>query len=214
MTKESPLEHAAEIYDPFDAAEVKRLNEYVTDVEELVASGFFKSDGWQWKLEGARDADAAEQWNVNQEWEYPGERAVREVAVIFRPLYNDHEPSSYNHVIKLLSGHVCESARRQEALDELRKLRKWKTEVLRMSGVAFNINGEDLTPEKLIDLWLHGRYLHKGNENSDQIDAFPFAGMLQSEFMGAMERLSHVFWVGRNVVQPILTTPSLLPAAA
>lgn len=148
-----------------------------------------------------------------QHFSYAGERAVRNAAVLFRSLYNDHEASSYNHVINLLTAHLRESPRRQEALDALRALRKWKGEVLRMPGVAVSINGEDLMPEKLIDLWLHGRYLHKGNAKSDLIDSLPFAVVLQGEFMGAMQRLSHVFWVGRNVVKPILAEPSLLPAA-
>jgi hypothetical protein len=139
---------------------------------------------------------------------------VREVAVLFRPLYNDHEASSYNHALKLLSRRVGESPSRQEALDALRDLRKWKGEVLRMPGVAFNVNGEDLTPGKLIDLWLHGRYLHKGNANSDLLDSLPFAAVLQSEFMSLMYNLSQVFWIGRNVVAPILSTPALLPVAA
>jgi len=209
MADDSPLEHPEDVYAPFSANEVKRLHEYVTAVEELVECDLLKSDGWKWKIEGGQANDP-----VLQHFEYPGERAVRDTAVVFRPLYNDHEASSYNHVIKLLSEHIRESPRRQEALDALRALRKWKGEVLRMPGVAFNINGDDLTPEKLIDLWLHGRYLHKGNAKSDLIDALPFAALLQSEFMDVMYRLSHVFWVGHNVAKLVLAAPSLLPAPA
>lgn len=59
--------------------------------------------------------------------------------------------------------------------------------------MAININGENLSPERLIALWLHGRYLHKANEKSAVIDAFPVPAILKSDFMSAMHRLSHVF---------------------
>jgi hypothetical protein len=34
-----------------------------------------------------------------------------------------------------------------------------------MRGIAITMNGKDLSSEDLIDLWLHGHYLHKGNES-------------------------------------------------
>jgi hypothetical protein len=72
---------------------------------------------------------------------------------------------------------------------------------------------EDLTPEVLIDLFLHGKYLHKGNEKSDKLDAWPLAQVAQQVFFGAMTSLSEVYWVGRNVVAEVLKVPTILNAA-
>jgi hypothetical protein len=51
---------------------------------------------------------------------------------------------------------------------------------------------EELTPEVLIDLLLHGRYVHKGNEKSDKLDAWPLAHVAQQSFFDAMHGLSQV----------------------
>jgi hypothetical protein len=204
VTDESPLERPpAEIYTPFDVGEVKRLSEYVADVEELVEADFFKSGGWKWRLTGGVLDPTEEEIN------YPGEQALHQIAGRFRQLYADHEPTSYNHILKIVGAHVGESPRRQDAIDAIRDLRRWKREAVQHRGVSFDINGEDLTTEALIDLWLHGHYLHKGNAKADKLDALPLKSVLLSEFMGAISRLSQVFWIGRNVVKPILETPSL-----
>lgn len=36
--------------------------------------------------------------------------------------------------------------------------------------------------------------------------------LTRDEFLRAIHMLSQVYWVGRNVVKPILATPSLVPA--
>jgi hypothetical protein len=65
----------------------------------------------------------------------------------------------------------------------------------------------------LIDLFLHGKYLHKGNEKSDKLAAWPLAHLLQDSFFGAMKQLSQIYWVGRNVVAEVLKVPALLDHA-
>jgi len=69
---------------------------------------------------------------------------------------------------------------------------------------------EELTPTVLIDLFLHGKYLHKGNEKSDKLAAWPLAHLLQDSFFGAIKQLSQIYWVGRNVVAEVLKVPALL----
>jgi hypothetical protein len=209
VSNASVLDRPADVFTRFSALETKRLREYVEDVQELAASALFagSNSGWKWQLSGGDDEPAV------QTWSYPGERAVRNAAVVFRPLYKDGEGASYARTMKLLTGHVADGRDKDEALGQLRDLRKWKAEALQIRTMAFNVNGEDLTPARLIDLWLHGKYLHKGNEKSDFLDALPHAAMLQAEFMDAMHRLARVFWVGRNVVVAVLSEPTLLPAA-
>jgi hypothetical protein len=211
---DSVLRLAAEIYSPFDARETRRLREYVESVEDLVESAFFKHG----KNTVTLSAEAG--GPLMSTIDYPGEEAVRAVVGLFRQLYNHHEPTSYNSVLKLLGHHVNErdSAHREAAVAELRALRVWEKEALRPTMQLIwqhtrtdgTVEEEELTPAVLIDLFLHGRYLHRGNEKSDKLDAWPMAHLAQQSFFGAMMTLSQVYWVGANVVREILKVPALL----
>ncbi len=214
---DSVLRLAAEIYSPFDIRETRRLRGYVSDVEELVGSAFFQPG--EQKLTLSAEMGGPLQSTLI----YPGEEAVRAIVGLFRQLYNPHEPTSYHQTIKLLSRHAHErgSQHRDVAVAELRALREWQKDALRPTialkwqharpdgSIGYE---EDLTPELLIDLFLHGKYLHKGNEKSDKLDAWPLAQVAQQSFFGAMTALSQVYWVGRNVVAEVLNAPALLNA--
>lgn len=206
---------AADIYTPFCTQETRRLRSYIADVEELVGSTFFQPG--EQKLTLSAELGGPLQSSLT----YPGEEAVRAVVGLFRQLYNHHEPTSYHQILKLLSRHSHErgSEHRDAAVAELKALREWEKEALRPT-IALKwqharsdgsiANEEDLTPEVLIDLFLHGKYLHKGNEKSDKLAAWPYAHLLQQSFFGAMIALSQVYWVGRNVVAQVVTVPSLV----
>lgn len=212
---DSVLRLAAVIYTPFDAQETRRLRGYIVDVEELVGSTFFQPG--EQKLTLSAEMGGPLQSSLT----YPGEEAVRAVVGLFRQLYNHHEPTSFHQILKLLSRHAHErgSEHRAAAVAELKALREWEKQALRPTialkwqharadgSIAYE---EDLTPEVLIDLFLHGRYLHKGNAKSDKLDAWPYAHLLQQSFFGAMIALSQVYWLGRNVVDQVVTAPSLV----
>lgn len=214
---DSVLRLAAEIYSPFDARETQRLRTYVADVEELVGSAFFQPGEQKLTLSAEMGGP------LQSTLVYPGEEAVRAVVGLFRQLYNHHEPTSYHQIIKLLSRHAHEhgSEHRDAAVAELKALREWEKDALRPTTaltwhharpdgtIAYE---EELTPEVLIDLFLHGKYLHKGNEKSDKLDAWPLTHVAQQVFFSAMTALSQVFWVGRNVIVEVLKVPALLDA--
>jgi hypothetical protein len=209
---------ASEIYSPFDRQESRRLRQYVADVEEFVGSRFF---------------DSGEQ-SVTVSWEqggplkseivYPGEEAVRAVVGLFRQLYSPGEPTSFISIMKLLSSHVHtrDSVYRDAALSDLKELRKWPQEELRPHvGMTMrtrradaSIEVENYTPTLLIDLFLHGKYLHKGNEKSDRLEAWPLANVAQQVFLTSMWILAKIFYTGANVVREVLAVPDLLDGAA
>jgi hypothetical protein len=208
---ESPLELAEQIYAPFMHTEVRRLQHFVADVEGLAKSPLFSEQQNVFHISADMNGP------VEQKLDYNGEEAIHAVVGRFRQLYNTRERSSYSQVLKLLGEHVHqrESPLQREALDALKELRTWEKDVRNAkSGIEINFNDEVLTGSVLIDMFVHGHYLHKGNELSDKLDAFPLRGILLSEFIRAMTMLIQVFWVGRNVVVEILKTPSLLPAPA
>ena len=204
---ESPLEHAAEIYAPFDARETARLRQFVTDVEELAASSFFDSPGQKFKLAWSADDET-----LTTELPYAGEEAVRAVVPLFRQLYADREPTSYVQVMNLLSRHIKarESDLQADAIKALRELRRWPNEILASPGIKLVMNDEVLSPAVLVDLFLHGHYLHKGNEKSEKLAQWPVADVTRHVFFTTILQLRNVYWVGRNVVLRVLAQPQLL----
>ena len=92
------------------------------------------------------------------------------VAGPFRILYKPQEKTSFMAIMKLLISHVrSDSVRRPEALDELRDLRKGRAEILSRSTIRMilerrqadgSVLEDIMTTERLIDLWLHGHFLH------------------------------------------------------
>lgn len=200
---DSPLEHPADVYRPFDASESKRLRTYAEDVSTLVAFRFFQ---------GPKLSVTIAEPGIGDTLEGPDEEAVYAVAALFRSLYLDHEPTSYNAILKLLSRSVRarESPTQREATDELRSLRRLKARALSAGMNTITSSGRELTPEVLIDVFLNTTYLHKDDTKMDALEDLQGDAFLMFEFLGAVQRLSQVFWVGRLVVSPILKTASLL----
>lgn len=205
---ESPLQLASEIYAPFDGAETRRLRHFVADVEGLRHSALFSNPT------NIVTISAGINQPLKEKLEFAGEEAVHAVVGRFRQIYNRHEPTSYSQTLKLLGRHVHDrpSPHQREALDALKELRDSEDEARKStSGIEIKVNNDVMTGPVLIDLFVHGHYLHKGNPKSDLLEAFPLRGMLLSEFIRAMTVLMHVYWIGRNVVARVLETPSLLP---
>ena len=200
---DSPLEHPADIYNPFDASESKRLQTYADDVEKLFAFRFFH---------GPNLSVTIAEPGVGDTLEGPDDEAVHAIAGLFRSLYLDHEPTSYNAILKLLSRSVHErdAPRQRAATEELRNLRKWKERALSAGINTFTASGLELTPEVLIDVFLNTAYLHKDDAKIGALEGLQGDTFLMFEFLGAVQRLSEVFWIGRLAVSPILKTASLL----
>jgi len=205
---DSPLEHPAEIYSPFDAEETRRLTTFADDVDSFVNSAFFKD------LKLSLTVGAEELGPLGERLEYPGEEAVRAVAALFRSLYESGEHASFHATLNLLSRHVRERnpSSEQEVLDIFRGLKRWKAQALRPRGLRIAINGQELLPRDLIELFLYGVYLHKDPEKVALLEQFAPVGILQLEFLSTMQILSKLYGAtAREVVRPILETPSLVP---
>jgi hypothetical protein len=167
---DSILRDAAKIYSPFNLRETRRLRGYVADVEEFVQSSFFRSGNQKLTLSAGMGGP------LQSSITYPGEEAVRAVVALFRQLYNHHEPTSFHQILKLLSHHAHElgSEHCEAAVGELKALRDWEKQALtpamelklqHTTQDGSVVHEENYTPEVLIDLFLHGKYLHKGKKS-------------------------------------------------
>jgi hypothetical protein len=111
MAEESPLEHPAEIYSRFDAAETRHLRTYVDDVKAFTNMVFFANPARSLRIEDR--PSTVRLTEIDDE-------AVRAVTGLFRSLYVPTEPTSYRATFNLLKRHVYESPLRDAALHELR----------------------------------------------------------------------------------------------
>jgi hypothetical protein len=121
----------------------------------------------------------------------------------------------------LSRGVASDSPTRSDALEELRGFPKWENDTLQPKvGLSLKTNAPDgsavseqtLIPKILIDPFLHGHYLHKGNAKSDQLDAFPLSDITRHVFLATMTELCWVYYTTANFVRQVLAMPDLVDA--
>jgi hypothetical protein len=92
----------------------------------------------------------------------------------------------------------------------------WSRELLNNNAMTIMRGHVKMTAEEIIDLYLHGRYLHKDPAKRAELEAFPAREAMHGEFLRAVQLLGHVYYIVRNVVAAVLDEPSVLltPAPA
>jgi hypothetical protein len=213
---ESLLDNPVGIFSPFDGEELKRLRGYVDRVERLVSLRFFQQRQ-SVEIMGANEGVIT----VGQDGF--DEEALMAVAGIFRMLYLPHEKSSFTATMNLLLRHVSiDAPQRAAALAELREIKGGRSELLKRSDIAMVlerrhpdgfITRERMSTETLIDLWLHGHFLHDENEKSQALDQWPIKHIPLFEFCGAIRRFARLFVAGRLVVVKALEAQIGAPAS-
>jgi hypothetical protein len=128
-------------------------------------------------------------------------------------LYESGEGTSLHRTLNLLCDHVREheSPLQEQAMDELRMIRKWHKEAAKPHGLRIEMDGRNLTPKVLIEVFLYGRYLHKDQDKLALLEQAAPVALLQFEFLSTMQVLAKIYrCVGQEVVRPILKTRSLV----
>lgn len=207
MADESVLEHPAEIYSPFDADEVERLATYKDDVERWTSMAFFTDPT---RSLGPKKPGEERTFRLSD----IDDEAAHAAMPLFRSLYTGTEPTSFKSTMNLLKRHVRPSPHRDEALHDLQAVKDWeKEEIAHTLGLKLKLGEQEFTPEANIKAHLHGVYLHKDPARRRELKPFP-DGLVRSEMLGKAYTLGQVYWIGRNIVAPILEEPSLLPETA
>jgi hypothetical protein len=153
------------------------------------------------------------------EMEEPDDEAVRAAITQFRQIYTPSEPHSFNRTMKLLKRtiHECDGPDREEALALFDGHIDAAKEALGTVGIGISFERpdgvEDMTPERIIDAYMHGHYLHGGNkltELAKQLDALqPWP---RYTLYSVMYALTAVYWNAANATDIVLNTPELLDA--
>jgi hypothetical protein len=208
VTDDSPLCHPAKIYTPFDAAETERLQTYVDDVAALAGMSFFADPGRSLRREGVAVGNRINLLDIDDE-------AIRAVVGLFRSIHLPGERTSFFKTFDMLKRHVVRgSPRRVPVLHELQAFLRWEEELLDRTPTKIVVGEKTIAAREIVDAYLHARYLHKdaGIWRRSGLHVVP-EGLSKDEFLRVIHTLTQLYWVGRNAVKPILTTPSLLPAS-
>jgi hypothetical protein len=191
------------------------LRSFVSDARRLGHMRFFEEVPTNASMSFDRES------GLTAKMAEPDDEALRAAITQFRQLYTAHEPHSFSKVRELLkrSVHEHDGPQRSAALAALAQYNE--AERVAMAGVGMGIVFEDATSgernemdtRKIIDAYLHGRYLHSGNDKSKlaaNLDDIPV--MARFTFYTVMLALRNLYWMLANAVDRVLTEDSLLDA--
>jgi hypothetical protein len=144
---------------------------------------------------------------------------------LFRMLYIGSEPTSFLATINLLKGAVrVDAPLKKTVLQELKSLSRGFERAKRTAGIGMivewveadgkRVGSERMDPERLIDLWLHGYFLHAENDKANELERWPIEHVPLWELCGAVRRLTNIFRIGREVVWVALEQDAATTAAA
>ena len=207
------LASPVDIFTPFSAPEQERLRRYVERVQKLLNLSFFKSPGETLKIMGCDDGV------VTSGTDGFDEEALMATIGLFRMLYHETDHTGFMATMNLLLSHVrSDSPVRDEALKDLRGLKRGRADILRRSDIGMVVQRirpdgscveERMSTKRLVDLWLNGYFLHGDEAKTAALEEWPIEHLPLWEFCGTIRRFAQLFAVGRNVVVKVLESPEL-----
>jgi hypothetical protein len=88
---------------------------------------------------------------------------------------------------------------------------RWEKDVANTSSIVIVLNDTRVTTHEIVMKFLNGQYAHKDGNKAGWLDTCGAPReLLRNEFLRIIHHLAPVYWVGHNVIEPILTTPSLI----
>jgi hypothetical protein len=202
-----------DVYEPFTLRVRERLERYVDRVDKLTSMRFFNTSETLHVMGGAEGVRT-------EGLETFDEEALMATIPLFRMLYTGSEPTSFAATLNVLKRAVkSDASLRDQAIAELRTLgvafengKKTASFGMIVDWVARDgttTSAERMDPEHLIDLWLHGYFLHGENEKSNELQRWPIEHVPLWELCGAIRRLTNIFRLGREVVAMALEADNI-----
>ena len=136
--------------------EWQRIGEFKQRARELAENSL---------MQGGYDLSANFSWNAGEPASFTvkkslPEEPLRSLLLTFRLFWANDEPSNFLRVSNVLKRHIAQ-AEAIQVIDDLKG--QWKQALF--SGVMeIRFNGEELTADKIFDLWLNGHYFHSDAE--------------------------------------------------
>ena len=79
-------------------------------------------------------------------------------------------------------------------------------------GIVFDhgTHQTSVDPSEILDAYIHGRYLHSGNDLSELVARLDDVGLGRFTLYHVMRELAKAYWVIANGVERILAVPALV----
>lgn len=202
----------AEAFRPFEEEEIEVLRGFVEDVRKLGGMRFYSQVSGKITLKSKRGGPLV------AETTEPDDEALRAALTLFRQLYSHGEPGSFNTVLNLLKNNVSDrdGKERDAAMRYLKDFKFVGKELIRRGiGVGLTIDDRSFSAREIIDLYLHGKYLHGRNEKGkvvstlDQIPAIP-----RHTLYVTVHKLTHLYWTLANLVDLLLDDVRLVSSGS
>ena len=93
----------------------------------------------------------------------PSEETLKSFLLTFRHFYMNNSQINFGKICNLL----YQKTDNTEMKDNIAKAREVYNKLLNNSSIGFKFNNEELTPKKIIDLWMNAEYFHTDREKRD-----------------------------------------------
>ncbi len=143
-------------------------------------------------------------WNVSdgkliQTAKEPDEEDLRSFLLSFRKFISNDEPIFINKIFN-----DCELSLSDTAIvAELRQARdEWKRTLKNIGGLQVTVNGQSLTSEYMLDLWINGHYFHDDLVKSAKLEELSKGQILftRIQLYGALPNLTGIILgVGQGI---------------
>ena len=125
-----------------------RAREFILNVEDLGLPSM-------WSL-GSDSGGPKTKVQINI---FPGRHRAKSIYLDFRHFTADREPSKFEKVVNVLRRHIDNSKPIQEFLEKLRK------EFFGHNEYKIEVNGQQLSSQRLMKILFNTEYFHSGNES-------------------------------------------------
>lgn len=154
----------------------------------LIQKGF----SIQQKIYGERGRPV--EFNLTQ----PEESDLKDYLVSFRHFISEKEDIHLNRILSICHRRLTSDEMKQN----LAQARQSFEQIKQHNGSSFHMNGHELTPLQVTDMYLNGKYFHNDLEHQHQLDSLlPFeADLLRFRFLDFVINASKIIAYVRNVV--------------
>ncbi len=171
---------------------VDQLRLFLLRVDELNDLGLLRA----WKSELKISGEIGQP--VKFESFEPDEELLRSFLLAFRQFFLKSEPVYINRIYKLSMEHLRSDFLR-ERLQQSREA--WK-DAMRGGGLRLELNGDQVTPERAMHLWINGYYFHNDAEKRELINTYEPIGraLTRQQFLGLIaDATGQLFFAARVI---------------
>lgn len=145
----------------FEEQDKKCLRLFLSKVTEMNKTSFVKNCS---KISATFNFEQNKGLEISTQ--IPGEETLKSFLLTFRHFYMNDSQINFGKICNLLFQRTDNG----EMKNSIAKAREVYNKLLSASPIGFKFNNEELTPKKIIDLWINAEYFHTDGEKRDVLE--------------------------------------------